>query len=120
MTPLDGGAVLAQSLPAPDIDYGMLMPMLVVFGAAVLGVLVEAFLPSRARYAAHLVLSFGGLILALVAVVVKRTRGLTAGGAVVIDGATLFLQASILVVSLLSIALIAERSVTTIPVAASA
>lgn len=120
MTPLDGGAVLAQSLPAPDIDYGMLMPMLVVFGAAVLGVLVEAFLPSRARYAAHLVLSFGGLILALVAVVVKRTRGLTAGGAVVMDGATLFLQASILVVSLLSIALIAERSVTTIPVAASA
>ncbi|MFI6400092.1 NADH-quinone oxidoreductase subunit NuoN [Rhodococcus coprophilus] len=113
MTSLDGGAVLAQSLPAPDIDYGMLMPMLVVFGAAVVGVLVEAFVPSRARYAAHLALSFGGLTLALVAVVVKRTRGLTAGGAVVIDGATLFLQASILVVALLSVALIAERSVAT-------
>ncbi len=113
MTSLDGGAVLAQALPAPDIDYGMLMPMLVVFGAAVVGVLVEAFVPARARYPAHLVLSFGGLTLALIAVVVKRTRGLTAGGAVVIDGATLFLQASILVVALLSVALIAERSVAT-------
>ncbi len=112
----DSGAALAQSLPAPDIDYGMLAPMLFVFAAAVLGVLVEAFVPSRARYVTHVVLSLGALIAALVAVVLLiGTRGWTVGGAVVIDGVTLFLQGSILVVSVLSIGLVAERGVETAP-----
>jgi len=42
--------VIAQILPladftAPKIEYGELSPLLVVFGAACVGVLVEAFLP---------------------------------------------------------------------------
>ena len=44
--------------------------MLIVFGVAVAGVLVEAFLPRQRRYGAQLVLSLGGLVAAFVAVVV--------------------------------------------------
>ncbi|WP_137872265.1 NADH-quinone oxidoreductase subunit NuoN [Rhodococcus sp. Q] len=104
-------AVLAQApLPAPDIEYSLLMPMLLVFGVAVAGVIVEAFAPARVRYGSHLVLSLGGLVAAFVAVVALRdTRGTAVAGAVVVDGPTLFLQGSILLVSILSILLIAER-----------
>ena len=37
-------------------------PMLVVFGAAVAGVLVEAFTPRPLRRAVHLVLTLGSLL----------------------------------------------------------
>ncbi len=36
-------------MTAPSIAYGQLAPMLIVFGVAVIGVLVEAFLPRKAR-----------------------------------------------------------------------
>ena len=35
----------------PSIDYGALSPMLIVFGAAVMAVLVEAFAPAARRRA---------------------------------------------------------------------
>ena len=57
-------------LPTPSVEYGLLSPMLIVFGVAVAGVLVEAFLPRRTRYAAQLALALGGLVAAFVAVVV--------------------------------------------------
>lgn len=103
--------VLAQSpLPAPDIEYGRLSPMLIVFGAAVLGVIVEAFGPARVRYGSHLVLSLGGLVAAFVAVVALRnSHGTAVAGAVIVDGPTLFLQGAILLVSILSVLLVAER-----------
>ena len=40
----------------PTIEYGELWPMLVVFGVACLGVLVEAFVPRERRYLAQVVL----------------------------------------------------------------
>ena len=106
--------VLAQSasLPAPDIEYGQLSPMLIVFGVAVAGVLVEAFLPRRGRYSSHLVLAIGGLTAAFVAVVLLAgTRDSVVGGAVAVDGPTLFLQGTILLISIPAILIIAERSV---------
>jgi NADH-quinone oxidoreductase subunit N len=86
-----------------------------VFGAAIIGVLVEAFLPRRARYGTQLVLSLGSLVAAFVAVVVIW-RDLDGGGrnavlgAVAIDGPALFLQGTLLLVSILAVVLIAERS----------
>ena len=106
--------VLAQSasLPAPNIEYGQLSPMLIVFGVAVAGVLVEAFLPRRGRYSSHLVLAIGGLTAAFVAVVLLAgTRDSVVGGAVAVDGPTLFLQGTILLISIPAILIIAERSV---------
>ena len=40
-------AAAAATFTAPSIEYGALAPMLIVFGAAVVGVLVEAFVPRR-------------------------------------------------------------------------
>jgi NADH-quinone oxidoreductase subunit N len=106
-----------MTLPTPTVEYGLLSPMLIVFGVAVVGVLVEAFLPRRARYRAQLALSIGGLLAAFIAVVVSAlhlhgTTGQTAVmGAVAVDPPALFLQGTILAISVLAILLIAERRI---------
>lgn len=104
-------------LPTPSVEYGLLSPMLIIFAVAILGVLVEAFLPRQQRYAAQLVLSLGGLIAAFVAVVVLSRdlhgeAGRTAVlGAVAVDAPALFLQGTVLVVGVLGVLLIAERRI---------
>jgi NADH-quinone oxidoreductase subunit N len=106
-----------MNLPTPSVEYGLLSPMLIVLGVAVVGVLAEAFLPRQQRYAAQLVLSLGGLVAAFVAVV-GLARDLHGGtghtavaGAIAVDAPALFLQATILLVGVLGILLIAERRI---------
>ncbi len=106
----------SPSIPAPHIEYGLLSPMLVVFGAAVLGILAEAFLPRRSRYTAQLVISLAGLAAAFAAVVVLAAQGygttkagLLAMGAVALDGPALFLQGVILLSAFVAVLLYAER-----------
>ena len=63
------GAVAAatpDAIKAPSIEYSQLAPMLVVFGAAIVGVLVEAFVPRELRRALHLLVTFGALVAAFV------------------------------------------------------
>lgn len=104
-----------MNLPTPSVEYGLLSPMLVVIGVAVAGVVVEAFLPRRHRYAAQLILALGGLVAAFVAVLLltQDLRGVTGRhavlGAVAVDAPTLFLQGTIVLVGILGILLIAER-----------
>ena len=84
----------------PDIAYSSLLPLLVVLGTAIVSVLIEAFAPARHRYAAQLVLYLGGLVAALVTVVLLAgTRLVTAGGAVAVDGPALFLQGATVLVA---------------------
>ncbi|WP_433653979.1 NADH-quinone oxidoreductase subunit NuoN [Nocardia sp. CA-128927] len=110
MTSLDYGTTLAATIPAPSIEYGHLSPMLIVFGVAVISVLVEAFMGRRFRFGAQLLLSLVGLVVALVAVVLLAGTSATAvGGAVAVDGVTLFLQGTILVVSILGVLFMGER-----------
>ena len=59
-------AAVPGAIPAPSIEYSQLAPMLVVFGAAVVGVLVEAFAPRELRRAIHLLVTFGALVAAFV------------------------------------------------------
>ncbi|MGN0099323.1 MAG: NADH-quinone oxidoreductase subunit NuoN [Dietzia sp.] len=95
----------------PDIAYSQLLPLLVVFGAAIVSVLVEAFAPARHRYRAQIVLYLGGLAAALVAVVaLAGTRAVTAGGAVAVDGPALFLQGATVLVAIGAGLLIGERA----------
>lgn len=102
---------------APSIEYCQLSPMLIVFGVAIAGVLVEAFLPRASRYASQLTLCIGGLSAALVAVVTlgRELRGSTGhsavAGAVAVDAPALFLQGTILLIGVLGVLLIAERRV---------
>jgi NADH-quinone oxidoreductase subunit N len=101
----------ADTVPAPSISYSGLSPILIVLGIACVGVLIEAVLPVYARWAAQLVVAVGGLAGALVAVVLLAGRNeTTAAGAIAIDGAGLFLQGTLLVLGILSVLLLAERS----------
>jgi NADH-quinone oxidoreductase subunit N len=101
---------LATVFVATKINYGAVLPMLVIFGAAMIGVLVEAFLPRRSRYAAQVSVALVGLVAALVAVGFgTQHQGSTMAGAVVIDGPALFLQGTILALSVLSVLAMAER-----------
>ncbi|MEV6773394.1 NADH-quinone oxidoreductase subunit NuoN [Nocardia sp. NPDC051030] len=118
-TPLviHASTTLAASVPAPSIEYRDLAPMLIVFGVAVAGVLVEAFAPRSSRYVIQLILGLGGMGVALGAVIGLRGTNETAVvGAVAVDGVTLFLQGTILVVSMLGLLFIAERRADRMPV----
>ncbi|WP_240794779.1 NADH-quinone oxidoreductase subunit NuoN [Rhodococcus zopfii] len=113
-----------NEISAPSIEYGLLSPMLIVFGVAVAGVLVEAFVPHRARHSTQFGLAVAGLVAAFVAVVsLAGTSRSAVLGAVVIDGPALFLQGAILLTSILAVGLIAQRHpavAETVPAAARA
>lgn len=104
-----------MNLPAPSIEYFLLCPMLIVFCVAVAGVLAEAFLPRQIRYGAQVTLTLGGLVAAFIAVVLVAksipASGRTAVlGAIAIDRPTLFLQGTVLLVTMMAVIFIAERS----------
>ncbi len=95
----------------PHIDYAALAPMLILFGVACLGVLAEAAVPRRLRYAVQVPLALAGLLAALIVVALKAgTRVVTAGGAVTVDGPALFLWGSLIVLGIVAIMLVAERT----------
>ncbi|HEU4424832.1 MAG TPA: NADH-quinone oxidoreductase subunit NuoN [Pilimelia sp.] len=103
-----------NDLKLPDMDYGAMAPMLVLFGVACVGVLVEAFVPRRYRNPVQLVIALLGLLAALVLVIVQADQPdfatITAGSAVAVDGPTLLLQGTIIVLGIVALLLIAERS----------
>jgi NADH-quinone oxidoreductase subunit N len=101
-----------NELKLPQIDYAALAPILILFGAACVGVLVEAFVPRRSRHLVQLTVGLAALVAALVMVIRNADdRILTAGGAVAIDGPSLFLQGAIVVLAAMALLLIGERSV---------
>jgi NADH-quinone oxidoreductase subunit N len=105
-------AATTSTFHLPSVSYHALAPTLIILGAAMLGVLVEAILPRADRYVAQLVITLGSLVAAAVSVALLHgTNVTTVSGALAIDGAGLFLQGTILVLAILSVLLIAERSV---------
>jgi proton-translocating NADH-quinone oxidoreductase chain N len=121
-------AVAAATISPPSIEYSQLAPMLIVFGAAVVGVLVEAFAPRFMRRTVQVVLTLGSLLAAFVlTIVVASSSKIFAGGgaghiaamgAVAVDRPTLFIQGTILVLAFASVLLIADPS--NVPFAAQA
>ncbi len=104
-------AVTGEAIEVPKIAYSAISPMLIVFGAALVGVLIDAFAPARLRWALHFPVAMGSLIAALAAVVIQRdTSEVVANGALAIDGPTLFLQGTILLLSIAGLLLLADRS----------
>lgn len=104
----------------PTIEYFELWPLIAVFGAALLGVAVEAFVPRSTRYLVQVLLSVVGLLAALVGVIIVAgdlpehgdgvARGvLTMTGALAIDGPTMFVWGLVLVLALGGTLLFAER-----------
>jgi NADH-quinone oxidoreductase subunit N len=112
----------ADTFVKPHIDYNSLLPILVVFGAACLGVLIEAFLPRERRYLAQLGVALIALVVALIRVVIGAgdlpklgdgaARGLYGSeGTVAVDGPTMFLWGLVLVFGLGGVLLFGERRV---------
>lgn len=105
---------LAIDITLPALDYVAMAPMLILFGAACVGVLVEAFAARRSRFPAQFVLAFVALIAALVMVVrvwQSGRRSLTADIALAIDGPTLFLQGTLAVLGLIALFLVSDRTI---------
>ena len=98
-------------ISAPHLSLAALTPLLFAFGAACIGVLVEAFAPRESRHAVQVGVALLGTIGAFVStLLLAGTREVTAGGALAVDGAGLFLQALITGLASLSILLYAERA----------
>jgi NADH-quinone oxidoreductase subunit N len=102
---------MPTDIQAPEILYGPLSPMLIVFAAATIGVLVEALAPAHRRRITQIVVAVAGLVAALIAIGIEaHVRKLVAGDAVAVDGPTLFLQGVIVVLGILGVLLLAERN----------
>ncbi|MFF3731768.1 NADH-quinone oxidoreductase subunit NuoN [Streptomyces sp. NPDC002476] len=109
-------AAPGEKFQAPVIEYTQLMPVLIVIGAAVVGVLVEAFVPRRSRYYTQVFLTVVALAASFAAIIGLAAgghgttkAGIVAMGAIAIDGPTLFLQGTILLTALVAVFTFAER-----------
>lgn len=101
-----------NQIQAPVIEYAQLAPLLVVFAAAVAGVLVEAFAPRYLRKSFHLPVTLLSLIAAFVLTLWQALEGshnAAAMGAIAVDGATLFIWGTILVLAVVSVLLISDE-----------
>lgn len=107
---------------APNVEWLTLSPLLVVFLAAVVGVLVEAFVPRGHRYVAQVGLSVAAMLGTLATSLVVFSRlsptaeeaelgRVVAAGAVAADGPAVFTWVLLSVLGLLSVLLFAERKV---------
>lgn len=102
----------AETFPAPKIEYAQLMPVIIVLGVALAGVLVEALAPRQLRRPFQLTLTFGGLAAAGIALVTASAAdGIVAQGSIAYDGPTRFLQGTILVLAFFSLLLFTDRTV---------
>jgi NADH-quinone oxidoreductase subunit N len=111
----------AQTISTPSIAYHALLPIFIVLGAALLGVLVEAVVPRPQRFNTQVFVTLAGLIAALVTVAVLHGTHVATpspvgtdspfAGSLAIDGTGLFLQGTILALAIMAALLIAERSV---------
>jgi NADH-quinone oxidoreductase subunit N len=114
------GASLAAGIPVqdgtgfipPTIEWDIIAPVVIVLGAAVIGVLVEAFVPRRSRRLVHLVLVPIALVAAMIAIVLSDgTFEVVMSGAYAADGPARFLQGVVLVVGAIGGLFLAERHV---------
>ena len=98
-------------LIAPSLSYSLLAPILIVLAGALLGVLVEAFLDKTHRAAIQLTISIGTLLLSLQQLwQIRELSSTTAAvNSVTIDKAGIFLQATIVLLALVAVLLIADQ-----------
>lgn len=102
---------LPTAFEAVEVNYGAVAPMLIIVGAALVGVLVEAFAPRAQRHVIQVSLALVAIVASfavLVLVAVDR-QTVTAGGSIVIDGPALFLQGTLLIFAVLGVLTMSER-----------
>jgi len=102
---------LVPAFEAVKVDYTAIAPILIVFGGSMVGVLVEAFAPRRSRHTTQVALTLVTLAAALGALLLwsRDNHAKTLGGSIVIDGPAVFLQGTLLVLSILGVLTMAEK-----------
>ncbi|WP_353952751.1 NADH-quinone oxidoreductase subunit NuoN [Knoellia sp. S7-12] len=102
---------LPTAFEAVQVNYGAVAPMLIIVGAALVGVLVEAFAPRQSRHIIQVTLALAALVVAfaVLALVSVDNQSVTAGGSIVVDGPALFMQGTLLVFSVLGVLTMSER-----------
>lgn len=103
---------LAQ-LQTPEIPWISLLPILIVFAGAVVSVLIEAFVPAKARRLVQLVLALATIIGAIFAVSFRITEVFTAPTSTIEyieDPLTLTAQTILLFIALLAVLVVADRT----------
>ena len=99
------------SFVAPTLNYTLLAPILIVLAGALIGVLVEAFAPRGSRTSSQLFITLATLALALASLIRARNGASTtvAMESVTFDGAGMLLQASILIIAIIAVLLLADQ-----------
>lgn len=102
---------MSDTFTQASFMYSAISPMLVIFAAGIIAVLIEAFAPRQVRYVAQLALTLVALVVSFLTLVLwaRHHQGLTAGNAVAIDGVTLMLQGTVLTLALMAVLAMAER-----------
>ncbi|MGA4669414.1 NADH-quinone oxidoreductase subunit NuoN [Propionibacteriaceae bacterium Y1923] len=95
-----------------QLNYGALAPLIILFAAAAVGVLIEGVIKQGLRDEAQMIVAALGLLGAL-AMTIQNWRnevfGVRALGSVTTDGPTYFIWALLLVVTILAMLLMSER-----------
>lgn len=86
-------------------------PVVIVLVAALLGVLVEAFVPRRIRHTVQVALAVLALLGAFLVLALNMTRvvGPTLGGSLIFDGPGIALQLLLLLMGMISVIILSER-----------
>ena len=109
---MSAGLSLAAEFETPSVEYRLLAPMFIVFGVALAGVLLEAFMPRPFRHETQVGLALAGLVAAFASVVrLAGEYSVAASGSVAVDGPALFLQGAILLMAIPGVLATAERKV---------
>jgi NADH-quinone oxidoreductase subunit N len=122
---------LPDHIKAPSIAYKALSPIFIVLGAALLGVIAEAIVPRKERFTAQLGITLAGLVAAVISVALLHGTNVTSpqpgaganlifAGSLAVDSAGLFIQGTILALAIMSVLLMAERTIEVSPLVASA
>ncbi|TQM64324.1 NADH dehydrogenase subunit N [Humibacillus xanthopallidus] len=117
---LSNQSALPAAFQASEVNYQAVMPLLIVFATALVGVLVEAFVARERRQRVQVTVAVVGLVAATVSIYwassnIGLTMGLSDGAtnrslfALAIDGPALFLQGAILLMGILGVLTMAER-----------
>lgn len=102
-----------MTITAPTFEWLQLGPVLAILVAATVGILVEALVPKRHRFAAQIALFELGIAVAFVLLVLSyrsdASTGIMAMGSITLDGPTYLMWGSLLVFGLLSLLVFSER-----------
>lgn len=109
--------MIESEFVAPEIDWLALAPLLVVLGAGVVGVLIEAFVPAKARRTTQIVLTLAALAGGFVFVAILWPQIVAqpvqvVGGSLTLTPFALGAQGIIAVLAFLGVLVVADRTAT--------